>query len=179
MKYQLVYFGNPILRQKAKDVEAFDEELTELLLEMERILKEHDGIGLAAPQVGVSKRVFLTKIPVEGVDGTWDEGPIRTFINPKLTHPSQKTLEREEGCLSIPGIYLPIVRPLSITVTALDHKGTPFEVTYEGLEARCCMHENDHLNGVLTVDRTTKPKRKQVEPLLKDLRKKYNSQQKK
>lgn len=172
MKHQLVYFGNPVLRKKAEPVTAFDATIKDLVEEMKVIMQTYNGIGLAAPQVGVSKRIFITQVPVELEDGNWKEGELLVFINPTLSTPSEETNSREEGCLSIPEVYVSVERPLSIHVHAFSVEGTPFEATYTDLQARCCMHENDHINGVLMIDRTDKKRRKQIEPLLQKLKQK-------
>lgn len=168
----LAYYGNPILRMKAKPVEKIDQEIEQLVKEMEVVMDQHDGIGIAAPQVNRSLRLFLVRAPIKNDLGEWENGPTEVFINPTLSAPSEDTWMREEGCLSIPRIYGDVERPLTITVEATDLSGQLFTKTYTGLEARIIMHENDHLNGVLFIDRMDKGSRKQLEPSLQALKKK-------
>lgn len=172
MKLPLTYFGNPILRKKGAKVEKFDQELRQLVADMEETLEEHSGIGLAAPQINRSLRLFITKVPIptEDKEGEWEEGPLLVFINPILSNPSPEKWVYSEGCLSIPGIYTDVERPYKITVEAQDLEGNTFKETYQGLQARCIMHENDHINGVLIIDRINGKKRQEIEPLLKKIK---------
>lgn len=171
---KLTYYGNPVLRTKAKPVEKIDEEVLELIKGMEEMRQLHKGIGISAPQVNSLLRIFIVKAPIQKGEDEWIEGPTHVFINPVLSEPSEEAWEREEGCLSIPKLYGPVVRPLSITVEYLDIEGKPLKNTFHGWEARVIMHENDHLNGVLFIDRLPKDERKRAEPILKEIKKKYS-----
>jgi peptide deformylase len=130
---------------------------------MLRIMVESEGIGLAAPQVGLSWRLFVVDVPenerrkAEGELPTATRGPV-VYINPVLTlrGPVEPA---EEGCLSLPDIRGEVLRPPVVTITALDLEGKPFTQTATGLLARCWQHENDHLDGVLIIDRMTPPSR--------------------
>ena len=137
--------GEEVLREKCEPVKTFDDGLAVLVDAMLDTLEEADGIGLAAPQIGVSKRFFV-------VD-TRREGERYAFINPEIIETSHEQGSYEEGCLSVPGMYYDIVRPLSVTIQAQDVKGKSFVLKATGLLARVIQHENDHLNGVLFIDR--------------------------
>lgn len=137
--------GEEVLRENAGKVTVFDNALAILVDAMFDTMAEADGIGLAAPQVGVSKRLFV-------VD-TRRPGEKMVFINPEIIETSQEVCSREEGCLSIPGMYYDIVRPSEITVQAQDLNGKAFITRASGMLARVIQHENDHLNGVLFIDR--------------------------
>ncbi len=156
----IVTLGDEGLREKAAVIADINEEVADLAAKMIEILDKGIGIGLAGPQVGASKRIFVTKAP----------GDIaRVFINPEIIFTSQEMGKYEEGCLSIPGVYAEVIRPLEISVQAWNLKGKPFRVDDNGLLARIIQHENDHLNGVLFPDRL---KEKQRERVLKLYRKK-------
>lgn len=146
--------GEEVLREKTEKVTVFDNALAIFVDAMFDTMVEADGIGLAAPQVGVSSRIFV-------VD-TRRPGERMAFINPEIIETSQEQGVHEEGCLSIPGMYYDIVRPLNVTVQAQDVKGKPFVVHAEGLFARALQHEYDHLNGVLFIDRMDQEAREKL-----------------
>ncbi len=137
----IVKFGEDVLRKKCREVTAFDDKLWVLLDDMYETMKNADGVGLAAPQVGILRRVCVVDI---------GEGPIE-LINPVITSMRGKQREKE-GCLSVPGEWGYVVRPAKVKVTAMNRYGK--EVKYEAsdLLARAFCHEIDHLNGVLFVD---------------------------
>ena len=141
---QILTFGNECLREKAAPVKEIDPEYIKIAEELINTLHEGKGIGLAGPQVGLMERIFVTH--VEG-----DEP--RVFINPSIIETSQETIKYEEGCLSIPGIYTDVVRPKAIKIQAWNEKGRPFNLEAEGIVARVILHEYDHLDGVLFIDR--------------------------
>jgi len=172
----LTYYGNPILRKKSIDVEEINDELQALIDDMIETMNDQNGIGLAAPQVGQNIRLFITRVPMVSPDDPEEmlEGPLLVFINPKLSSPSQEKWDYSEGCLSIPKLYGNVTRPYSITVEALDRYGHPFTAAYSGLQARCIMHENDHINGVLFIDRMDTKERKAIEPDLQKVKNAYN-----
>ena len=175
MKLPLAYYGNPILRKKGAPVLEITDEIRNLVNDMAETLYDHEnGIGLAAPQVHQSLALFITRIPYRDEDGTWHDGEVQVFINPKILSVSDELSIREEGCLSIPGIYGEVVRPHSVRVTATDLEGNTFEMEESGLGARCILHENDHINGVLFFDRMHGKARKNLEPKLQAIKKKYN-----
>jgi len=140
-------FGDPVLRQKAAEVKAFDDTLRELVTDLFDTMKAYNGVGLAANQVGVAQRVFVVEVPLD------DEKRERlVIVNPVIDEREGKE-SLEEGCLSMPGVYEDVVRPTSLRLRALDEHGQPFERHVEGFLARAIQHEADHLDGVLFTDR--------------------------
>jgi peptide deformylase len=145
----IVTFGNEILGKKAEPVKDINDALRALAAEM-LVAIEGKGMGLAGPQVGSPLRVFVTN--VEG-------DKQRVFINPEIVLTSQEIVAIEEGCLSLPRLYLDVVRPESVRVQAWNEKGRPFTVETSGLLARVILHEYDHLEGLLFIDRLSPGKR--------------------
>jgi len=141
--------GDPVLREKAREVTVFDRSLRKLAKRMIRTMHDAPGVGLAAPQVGVLQRVLVYDV---------DEDP-RVLVNPVLDEFSDEVEEVDEGCLSVPGLTMPVERPVSVRVRAVDTDGEPLEYRAEGFEARVIQHEYDHLEGVLIVDRTSRSAR--------------------
>jgi peptide deformylase len=161
--YDVVYYGDPILRKKAKPVTVFDDQLRAFIDEMKETMVEYDGLGLAAPQVGRS-------IQVVTIDATKGEKPPYVFINPELTFLSKEEVEREEGCLSFPDIHVNITRPSVASVKALDENGTTFSIEKtDDLLARALQHEIDHLNGILIIDHISVIQRKLLSGKLKKI----------
>lgn len=146
----IVTLGNEILRQKAEPIEEINEEIVQLANDMIARLDPKEGIGLAGPQVGVMKRIFI--VHIEG-----DEP--RVFINPTIIATSEDEVFYEEGCLSIPGVWADVKRPSVIQIQAWNEKGRRFRVEAKGIMARVIQHEYDHLEGVLFVDRLPDAKR--------------------
>ena len=103
----------------------------------------------------------------------FEEGELLVFINPKLSNPDPESTSESEGCLSIPGIYIPVERPKTIEVEALDLEGNTFKILCMGYQARCCMHENDHINGVLMTDRTDPRTKRQIDQQINEIKKKF------
>ena len=128
-----------------------------MLEEMYKAMRKADGIGLAGPQVGVTKRIFVIEIPSESV--------MQTFVNPEIIETSVETGMYNEGCLSLPGLEHEIERPLKVSVCAQDIEGKPFTVNAEGLFARAIQHENDHLNGILYIDHLDQEEKERMEQL--------------
>ncbi len=143
---EIVMYGDPILEKKAEPVTEFDEGLAVFCEDMFEAMRRDHGIGLAAPQVGISKRLFVTD--VEG-------DRKRAFINPEIVMTSPDLVEYEEGCLSFPGLYFMVKRSGSLRIQAFNEKGRPFTVEADGLLARVILHEYDHLDGKLYIDRIT------------------------
>ncbi|WP_285241496.1 peptide deformylase [Pseudarthrobacter sp. MEB009] len=135
--------GDPVLRTVADPVTDFGPELAKLVADMTETMEDVDGAGLAAPQVGVSKRVFTYRI--NGVEGH--------IVNPVLENSEDFQADHVEGCLSIPGLGFPVKRFRTTRITGVDKDNNPVEVAAEDLLARCFQHENDHLDGVLFTDR--------------------------
>jgi peptide deformylase len=150
---RVITLGNEILRQKAEKITVINEELAKTAALMLEILKRDKGVGLAGPQIGIMKRIFVVAI-----DG--DEE--RIFINPSILETSQETSKVEEGCLSIPGIFADVIRAKSVKVQAWNEKGRSFTLETGGLLARVIQHEYDHLEGVLFLDRLPEPKREKL-----------------
>lgn len=149
----IITLGDETLREKCERITEFGPEIAVLADAMIDSMREEQGIGLAGPQVGVTKRIFAA--------GLVDEQPI-VFINPEIIETSQETVVFEEGCLSIPGVYADVRRPSMIKIQAQDVKGKPFTLEASGMLARVIQHENDHLQGVLFVDKLSDPVRERV-----------------
>jgi peptide deformylase len=146
-------YGDPVLRQKAAPVSQVNDELRALIADMRETMKAYSGVGLAANQVGVTRRVLVVDVPLD------DEKRAQlALINPNITRRAG-TETGEEGCLSIPGVWEDVTRARSIHVEALDEEGRGIMVEAEGYLARALQHEVDHLDGVLFVDRLSALKR--------------------
>ena len=139
---KVVKIGEEILRKKSKPVKDFDEDLAQLLDDMRNTMNENDGMGLAAPQVGVLRRVIIVDVNNAFIE----------LINPEIISQKGEDIE-EEGCLSVGNFRGRVKRPYKITVQAYDRFGFPFTLTGEKWLARCICHEIDHLDGVLFVDK--------------------------
>jgi peptide deformylase len=137
-------YGDTVLRMKAREVETFDEDLERLVERMTALMHEAAGVGLAATQVGVLRRLFVFV----------DEGEDRVLVNPTITRSSSETEVDDEGCLSLRGVLVPVERPRAVTIEALDAKGAPVKLELEPPSSRVVQHELDHLDGVLIIDRT-------------------------
>ena len=144
----LHFLGDRVLRQPAKRVAKVDNSLRDLVKKMLQTMYSEDGIGLAAPQVAVNKQLLV-------VDAEPDNAaaPPLVLINPKIIKSSSELAVGQEGCLSIPGVYLDVVRPAAIEVSFKDETGRPRKMKVNDLVARVIQHEMDHLNGVMFVDR--------------------------
>ena len=138
-------YGDDVLRKKCREVDNIDKRLVTLIEDMKETMYEADGVGLAAPQVGILKKLFIIDI---------GEGPL-VFINAEIIETSG-TQTDEEGCLSLPGETKEVVRPNYVKARALNEKGEEFEIEAEELLARAILHEYDHLNGTLFIDRVKK-----------------------
>lgn len=150
MALEIKTFGDPVLKTRASKVKEFDEALQRLAQDMLATMREREGVGLAANQVGRLRRVL-----VAGVED--DEYVV---VNPVIETSSEETEAGGEGCLSIPGIQVEVERPVAVTVTGQDTNGEPVRLEAEGLLARILQHEIDHLDGVLILDRTDRESRK-------------------
>lgn len=172
----LIYYGHPGLRKKCEKIKEITAEVRQLAQDLIDTVQAKQGAGLAAPQIGVYLRMFVSCYE-NGADA---EGwpilcPPKIYINPFLSRPSQESYTHGEGCLSIPGFYEEVTRPAEIFVEAMDLEGNLFSEMTTGWRAKNIMHENDHLNGVLYIDRIDAKKRKKLEPALQALKKKYSS----
>lgn len=176
MKLPVRYYGHPDLRKKAKEVEAITPEIVKVVEDMiETMLSFDNAIGFAGPQLGIPFRIFVIREEKSLPDNQFYFAEPEVIINPVMSAPSKETEEMLEGCMSIPGLQVPVVRPKTIHVRYQNVKGEFIEEDLRGFRARMFMHENDHLNGVLTIDRVADPKlRKEVEPLLRKIKEKYS-----
>lgn len=142
------YLGDRVLRQPAKRVAKVDQELRQLVREMLQSMYSADGIGLAAPQVAVQKQLIVIDCEPDN-----PANPPLVLVNPSIKSFSKDLCVAQEGCLSIPGVYLDVIRPSLVEVTFKDESGRPQTLQATDLLARCIQHEIDHLNGILFVDR--------------------------
>ena len=162
----ILTLGDDVLRKKCATIAVFDKSLEDLAVAMIDSMHVNNGIGLAGPQVGVEKRIFVCHVPN-------DEPHI--FINPEIIGTSQEITPYEEGCLSIPGVYSDIMRPSSIILQAWNLEGKPFKMEVEGILSRVIQHEIDHLKGVLFIDHLSEKKRQRVVSLYEKRQSKINS----
>ncbi len=151
--------GDPVLRTPARPVTDFDEPLARLAADMLETMHAAPGVGLAAPQVGVDRRLFV-------FDSGQREGAL---CNPSVVWRSDETQTGEEGCLSVPDVYFPVTRAMHVRVQAQELDGTPVVVEGSGFEARIFQHEIDHLDGVLFIDRLDEATRKEALRLLREM----------
>ena len=174
MPLSLLYYGNPVLRKKSETIGQITDEIKQLARDMIRFFDENNGIGISAVQIGRPIRLFACRSYIETPDGKWTVSEPKVYINPQIIEHSKETIEDDEGCMSIPKLRASVVRPLKIVIEALDIDGKPFREELEGYNARIRMHENDHLNGVLFIDRIGARERKLLEPQLRAIKAKYN-----
>ncbi len=151
--------GDPVLKSSATPVDRFDDSLRRQVSRMAGLMNDAFGVGLAAPQLGLSQRLLVYRV---GPDA-----PLVALANPQLEWTSADQETFEEGCLSIPGISVDVERPVHVRVLALDEEGEERRIEASGLEARVIQHEMDHLDGVLILDRTSRDERKRA---LRELR---------
>lgn len=171
MVLSIIHYGHKLLRTKCKEVEAITEEIRSLVASMIETMDAKHGIGIAAPQIGEDLRIFVARSYVEKQEGKSDVSDPCVYINPKIINKSEETCFETEGCLSIPGVREEVERPLAILIEATDLDGKRFQEELIGYNARIRMHENDHLNGVLFIDRIHPSRRKKITPFLKGLEK--------
>ena len=151
-------FGDPVLRERAREVEEVTDLHRKLAKDMIETMRQAPGVGLAGNQVGVLHRIFVWEV----------EDEHGAFINPVITERSDETFVDEEGCLSMPGLVYPVERAVRVTVEAIDENGEPVRIEAEDFQARVFQHEIDHLDGVLFIDRLTEDLRKQALTELRD-----------
>ena len=164
---RLVYYPAPILKKRAVPIEHIGADVATLAARMFEIMREGKGLGLAAPQVGVGVRLFVCNVTGEPQDDV-------IFVNPRL-HDLNDSQEKEEGCLSIPGVNVTMRRPLRAEIDALDVKGRPFALTGMELLARVWQHEVDHLDGRLIIDNMSTTDEIANRRAVKQLRQEYAS----
>jgi peptide deformylase len=149
-------FGDPVLRQRAAEVEDIDSRIVRLSEEMIETMRDAPGVGLAAPQVGIERRIFVYDV---------GDGP-ETVINPEIVE-SDGEWEYEEGCLSVPDLHWPIIRSKEVHLVGVDLQGNDISIEADELLARVFQHELDHLNGILLLERLDKDQRKQAMRVLR------------
>jgi peptide deformylase len=150
---EILLLGNETLKRKALPVKRFTAETTKIAEEMIDLMHAGKGVGLAGPQIGLIERIFVTHV---------DRDEPRVFINPSILETSEKTVAYEEGCLSIPGVYADVTRAERVKVQAWNERGKAFTIETEGILARVILHEYDHLEGTLFIDRLPEVKRSRV-----------------
>lgn len=151
---QVRQWGDPVLRLRAHDVTVFDDELARLTEKMGELMHDARGIGLAATQIGILRRLFVFQTDE-------DEAPI-AVCNPVITQSGGEPETDDEGCLSLQGVLVPVERPSQVTLEGLDVTGASLKLELEGLGARVVQHELDHLDGVLIIDRTDRESRREA-----------------
>jgi peptide deformylase len=152
--------GDPVLKSQATPVDRFDDALRSQIARMGHLMNDALGVGLAAPQIGISQRLLVYRVG--------QDAPLIALVNPEIEWSSGDEELAEEGCLSIPGVAVDVDRAVHVRVRAQDEAGDARVVEASGLEARVIQHELDHLNGVLILDRTSKEQRKQAMRALRD-----------
>jgi peptide deformylase len=168
---QIIKWPDPRLRKKSESVATFDDALRDIAERMFELMRQHKGVGLAAPQVGINLRLFVA-------NPTGEPGDDKVYVNPILTD-AEGGEEAEEGCLSLPEIHVNVTRPtVRLRMQAQDLAGQPFEQVAEGFLTRIWQHETDHLNGVLIIDRMGPVAKLQNRKRLKELEEEYEAQQK-
>ncbi len=155
MRREMRFLGDPILRTKAEPVADITDDVRTLITDMFETMYAEDGVGLAAPQVGIGQRVIVVDPRDEGVE------PF-ALVNPQIQSASDETEKGEEGCLSLPGLKELVDRSTTVVVTGLSDAGEPVTIEAEGLLARILQHEIDHVDGILFIDRVSPLKRKML-----------------
>ena len=150
---------DPGLRMRAREVEEFDDDLRQLATRMQALMEDANGVGLAANQVGVLRRVVVFRME-EG------EEPVAA-VNPRVVDPSEERVSDDEGCLSLQRVLVPVERSATLTLEAQGVDGAPLRLELAGLDARVVQHELDHLDGVLILDRTTPEARREAMAILR------------
>jgi peptide deformylase len=147
-------YPDPVLRMKANQVDDFDESVTGLVERMTLLMDEARGVGLAAPQLGVLRRILVYRKA--------EEGPVVALVNPRVVFTGEEVEAADEGCLSLGAatVVVEVERPTALKIEASSPEGEPISIEAEGLEARVIQHELDHLDGVLIIDRTTPEQRR-------------------
>jgi peptide deformylase len=158
---EILTLGNELLHQKAEPIKDINDEIRGIAERMIEALHEGKGVGLAGPQVGLMKRIFV--VHVEG-------GSPQVFINPSITATSEEMTKYEEGCLSVPGIWADVVRPRALQIQAWNERGRPFTLDVDGILARVILHEYDHLEGLLFIDRLPARRRERILSKMKKVR---------
>ena len=153
-------YGDPVLKSRATPVDRFDEGLRDQVARMGAIMDDALGVGLAAPQVGLSQRLLVYRVG--------HEAPLVAVVNPEIEWASKDEEPLEEGCLSLPGVHVDVDRPIHVRVRAQDERGEPRLIEASGLEARVLQHEIDHLNGTLILEHASREQRKEAIRILRE-----------
>jgi peptide deformylase len=161
-------YPDPLLRKMAALVEEIDDGIHTIIQDMFDTMEDEFGVGLAAPQIGISKRIITVSINEKGFEHL-------ALINPEIVHASKETAVSEEGCLSIPRINADVERPREVVVHGTTRNGRAVEIDASGLLARVLQHEIDHLNGVLFIDRLSEIEKKRTKPEIDDMTRRYAS----
>lgn len=164
MSYKLVYYGNETLHRVAEKVMNIDQEVIDLIDSMYNIMYKSSGIGLAAPQVDISRRILTIDIELY-------DGPSLALINPEIVARSDENAPYDEGCLSLPGISGEVIRPAEITIKGVTPEGKEVKIDADGLLARVLQHEVDHLEGKVFIDHLDDYIRKELTSDLKKIKK--------
>ena len=163
--------GQPVLRKETEEITADYPNLAELLDNMFQTMYNSDGVGLAAPQIGLNIRLFVIDASPMKEDFPEIDATKRVFINPEIIETSEETIAYEEGCLSVPGIHEKVTRPTSITINYLDENFVEHTDTYDGFFARIVQHEYDHLEGHVFTDRVSPMRRQMIGGKLQNIQK--------
>lgn len=169
-KLRVLSYPHPVLRHPCRPLRRVDAELRKLIAEMFELMYEHHGVGLAANQVGLPYRVFVMNPTADPAQREHE----RVIINPVLSRP-KGSLEQEEGCLSLPGIYQPVFRPARIRLHAYDLQGREICAELSDMASRVVQHETDHLDGVLFIDRLSETRQREIRDLLRGLELEYET----
>jgi peptide deformylase len=165
---KIISYPHPTLRHKSKSLKRVDAQLKQIVRQMFDLMYEANGVGLAANQVDLPFRLFIANLAASP-----EEGDELVFINPVVERPKGND-EKDEGCLSIPGVYAPVVRPERVKVSAFDLAGNEFNEEVDGMLARVIQHETDHLDGVLFIDRLSETARLSVEDELAEFERQFD-----
>ncbi len=168
---RMCYIGNKILREKCKPVKEITPEILRIASELIQTMQAHNGLGLAAPQIGYNLRMFAIQISDEIDEENYPiDAPPQVLINPIITRFSKEKIILSEGCLSIPGLHEDVIRPQSIDFEALDIHGNKIvEKDLKHWRGRCIQHEYDHLDGILFIDRLPKDLKQKHDTELKEI----------
>jgi peptide deformylase len=165
---QIRQYPDPALRMRAKEVESYDGDLMGLVERLIALMQDANGVGLAATQIGILRRVFVFQPSGTANDDEDGEAvPPRALVNPELVERSDETETDEEGCLSLQGVQVPVERNVKVTLHATEPEGAEVTLELEGHPARIAQHELDHLDGILTLDRTTPDDRREALGILR------------
>ena len=167
---KIIRYPDPVLREVSHPVEEIGDVTRKFIDALEVTMYAHDGAGLSAVQVGSTQRIFVVNPAALGgkVPQSALKQPTLVFVNPEIVELRGEPLEVEEGCLSIPDVWVKVTRPAEVVIRAQNRYGTEFELAADGFQARIIQHEYDHLDGKLTVDYAHRPQRRKIRNMFKD-----------